>query len=57
MSDLRIRLGHTLGPPLVLGRFLVLSIMPMPEAGRQTIYGLVIILMLLAFGRRGRVSS
>jgi ribose transport system permease protein len=31
--------------------------MQMPEAGRQIIYGLVIILMLLAYGRRDRVTS
>ena len=29
----------------------------MPEAGRQVIYGLVIILMLLAYGRGERVTS
>src|SRR6266700_1600978 len=35
----------------------VLSIMEMPEAGRQVIYGLVIILMLLVYGRGERVTS
>jgi ribose transport system permease protein len=35
----------------------VLSIMEMPEAGRQVIYGLVIILMLLVYGRSERVTS
>ena len=29
----------------------VLSVMQMPEAGRQIIYGLVIIVMLLVYGR------
>jgi ribose transport system permease protein len=29
----------------------------MPEAGRQVIYGLVIILMLLVYGRSERVTS
>jgi ribose transport system permease protein len=35
----------------------VLSIMDTPEAGRQVIYGLVIILMLLVYGRSERVTS
>jgi len=35
----------------------VLSIMDMPEAGRQVIYGLVIILMLLVYGRGERVTN
>jgi hypothetical protein len=35
----------------------VLSIMAMPEAGRQVIYRLVIILMLLVYGRGERVTS
>lgn len=35
----------------------VLSIMQMPEVGRQIICGLVIILMPLAFGRQDRVTS
>jgi ribose transport system permease protein len=35
----------------------VLLIMEMPEAGRQVIYGLVIILMLLVYGRSERVTS
>jgi ribose transport system permease protein len=32
----------------------VLSIMQMPEAGRQVIYGTVIISMLLVYGRTAR---
>jgi ribose transport system permease protein len=35
----------------------VLSIMQMPEAGRQIIYGAVIIAMLLVYGRSQRVTS
>jgi len=35
----------------------VLSIMDMPEAGRQVIYGLVIIQMLLVYGRGERITS
>ena len=35
----------------------VLSIMEMPEAGRQIIYGGVIIAMLLVYGRGDRVVS
>ena len=35
----------------------VLSIMEMPDAGRQVIDGLVIILMLLVYGRSERVTS
>jgi ribose transport system permease protein len=33
------------------------SIIEMPEAGRQVIYGGVIILMLLIYGRGKRVTS
>jgi ribose transport system permease protein len=35
----------------------VLSIMEMPEAGRQVIYGGVVILMLLVYGRSDEVTS
>ena len=35
----------------------VLSIMQMPEAGRQIIYGGVIIAMLLVYGRNAKVTS
>jgi ribose transport system permease protein len=35
----------------------VLSVMQMPEAGRQIIYGLVIILMLVLYGRGGRSAA
>ena len=43
--------------PLILVLTSVLSVMQMPEAGRQIAYGLVIIVMLLAYGRRDRVQS
>ena len=36
---------------------LVLSVMQMPEAGRQIIYGVVIIAMLLVYGRGARVTG
>ena len=35
----------------------VLSIMQMPEAGRQIIYGVVIIAMLLVYGRSSKVTA
>src|SRR5262249_31404177 len=35
----------------------ILSVMQMPEAGRQVIYGIVIIAMLLVYGRGSRVQS
>lgn len=50
-------LGTFVGTILIVLLTSVLSIMQMPEAGRQIIYGLVIILMLLAYGRRERVTS
>ena len=50
-------LGTLIGVVLIVLLNSVLSIMDMPEAGRQVIYGLVIILMLLAYGRGERVTS
>jgi ribose transport system permease protein len=50
-------LGTLIGVVLIVLLNSVLSIMDMPEAGRQVIYGLVIILMLLVYGRGERVSS
>ncbi len=50
-------LGTVVGTILIVLLTSVLSIMQMPEAGRQIIYGLVIILMLLAYGRQRRVTS
>ena len=35
----------------------VLSVMQMPEAGRQMIYGVVIIGMLLVYGRSQKVRG
>jgi ribose transport system permease protein len=50
-------LGTLLGVILIVLLNSVLSIMDMPEAGRQAIYGSVIILMLLVYGRGERVTS
>jgi len=35
----------------------ILSVMQMPEAGRQIIFGAVIIVMLLVYGRGQRVQG
>jgi ribose transport system permease protein len=43
--------GTVVGTVLITLLSSVLSVMQMPEAGRQIIYGLVIIVMLLAYGR------
>jgi ribose transport system permease protein len=50
-------LGTLVGVILIVLLNSVLSIMEMPEAGRQVIYGGVIILMLLVYGRGERVIS
>jgi ribose transport system permease protein len=50
-------LGTLVGVVLIVLLNSVLSIMEMPEAARQVIYGLVIILMLLVYGRSERVTS
>jgi ribose transport system permease protein len=50
-------LGTLVGVVLIVLLNSVLSIMDMPEAGRQVIYGLVIILMLLVYGRGERITS
>ena len=50
-------LGTLVGVVLIVLLNSVLSIMEMPEAGRQVIYGLVIIGMLLVYGRSERVTS
>jgi ribose transport system permease protein len=50
-------LGTLIGVVLIVLLNSVLSIMDMPEAGRQVIYGLVIIFMLLVYGRGERVTS
>jgi ribose transport system permease protein len=50
-------LGTLVGVVLIVLLNSVLSIMDMPEAGRQVIYGLVIILMLLVYGRGERITN
>jgi len=47
--------GTVVGTILIVLLQSVLSVMQMPEAGRQIIYGVVIIAMLLAYGRGARV--
>lgn len=49
--------GTVIGVILIVLLNSVLSIMQMPEAGRQVIYGSVIIGMLLVYGRTGKVTS
>lgn len=49
-------LGTIVGVVLIVLLNSVLSIMQMPEAGRQIIYGSVIILMLLVYGRGQKVA-
>ena len=50
-------LGTVVGVILIVLLNSVLSIMQMPEAGRQIIYGLVIIGMLLVYGRSAKVTG
>jgi ribose transport system permease protein len=50
-------LGTLVGVILIVLLNSVLSIMQMPEAGRQVIYGAVIIGMLLVYGRGGKVTG
>ncbi|TYC48582.1 ABC transporter permease [Rhodobacterales bacterium] len=49
--------GTLIGVILIVLLNSVLSIMQMPEAGRQIIYGTVIVSMLLVYGRNQRVTS
>ena len=49
--------GTVVGVILIVLLNSVLSIMQMPEAGRQIIYGVVIVAMLLVYGRGARVTS
>ena len=49
--------GTIIGTMLIVLLQSVLSVMQMPEAGRQIIYGLVIIVMLLAYGRGSAVRT
>ena len=50
-------IGTVVGVILIVLLNSVLSIMQMPEAGRQIIYGVVIIAMLLVYGRGERITS
>lgn len=50
-------LGTIVGVILIVLLNSVLSIMQMPEAGRQIIYGSVIVGMLLVYGRNARVTA
>ncbi len=50
-------IGTLLGVILIVLLNSVLSIMQMPESGRQIIYGSVIILMLLVYGRGHKVTQ
>lgn len=50
-------IGTLLGVILIVLLNSVLSIMQMPEAGRQVIYGCVIIMMLLVYGRGHKVTQ
>ena len=47
--------GTVAGTILIVILQSVLSVMQMPEAGRQIIYGVVIVVMLLAYGRGSRL--
>lgn len=49
--------GTVVGVVLIVILNSILSIMQMPDAGRQVIYGLVIIGMLLVYGRNALVTS
>ena len=49
--------GTVIGTILIVLLSSVLSVMQMPEAGRQIIYGLVIILMLLVYGRGQKIEG
>lgn len=49
--------GTVVGVVLIVLLNSVLSIMQMPEAGRQIIYGSVIVAMLLVYGRNAKVTG
>lgn len=49
--------GTVVGTILIVLLQSVLSVMQMPEAGRQIIYGLVIISMLVLYGRGGKAAA
>ena len=50
-------LGTTAGVILITLLQSILSVVQMPDAGRQVIYGVVILAMLLLYGRSGRVGG
>lgn len=50
-------IGTVVGVILIVLLNSVLSIMQMPEAGRQIIYGVVIVAMLLVYGRGAKITS
>jgi ribose transport system permease protein len=50
-------LGTVAGVILIVLLQSILSVMQMPEAYRQVIYGVVIITMLLVYGRGAKVQS
>jgi ribose transport system permease protein len=49
--------GTIVGTILIVLLQSVLSVMQMPEAGRQIIYGTVIISMLLVYGRSAAIRT
>jgi ribose transport system permease protein len=49
--------GTVVGVILIVLLQSMLSVMQMPEAGRQIIYGVVIVVMLLVYGRGAKVHS
>ena len=49
--------GTVIGAILIVLLQSVLSVMQMPEAGRQIIYGAVIIVMLLVYGRAAKTEG
>lgn len=50
-------IGTVVGVLLIVLLQSMLSVMQMPEAGRQIIYGVVIVVMLLVYGRGAKVHS
>ena len=50
-------IGTVVGVILIVLLQSMLSVMQMPEAGRQIIYGVVIVVMLLVYGRGAKVHS
>jgi ribose transport system permease protein len=50
-------LGTVAGAILITLLQSILSVMQMPEAGRQIVFGIVIVVMLLAYGRNKKLTS